>query len=101
VTSDEVAQVVVARHEDRLPDFARRYGLGHDEIVAANPGVDPWLPGNHTRVLLPTLYLLPDAPREGVVVNLAALRLFYFPKPEDIARLFEEVPIGTKVTILN
>jgi L,D-transpeptidase ErfK/SrfK len=76
-------QVVVARHEDTLPDFARRYGLGHDEIVAANPGIDPWLPGNRTRVLLPTQYVLPDAPREGVVVNLAALRLFYFPKPEE------------------
>lgn len=76
-------QVVVARHEDTLPDFARRYGLGHDEIVAANPGVDPWLPGKGTRVVLPTQHVLPDAPREGVVVNLAALRLFYFPKRED------------------
>jgi hypothetical protein len=56
--------------------------LGHDEIVAANPGVDPWLPGNRTRVLLPTQYVLPDAPRKGLVVNLAALRLFYFPKPK-------------------
>ncbi|WP_296806940.1 L,D-transpeptidase family protein [Thiocapsa sp.] len=76
-------RVVVARHEDTLPDFARRYGLGHDEIVAANPGVDPWLPGDGTRVVLPTQYVLPDAPREGVVVNLATLRLFYFPKREE------------------
>jgi L,D-transpeptidase ErfK/SrfK len=73
-------QVVVARHEDTLPDFARRYGLGHDEIVAANPGVDPWLPGSGTRVVLPTEFVLPDAPREGIVVNLASLRLFYYPK---------------------
>jgi L,D-transpeptidase ErfK/SrfK len=76
-------QVVVARYEDTLPDFARRYGLGHDEIVAANPGVDPWLPGDGTRVVLPTQYILPNAPREGVVVNLATLRLFYFPKREE------------------
>ena len=76
-------QVVVARHADTLPDFARRYGLGHDEIVAANPGVDPWLPGAGTRVVLPTQFVLPDAPREGVVVNLASLRLFYFPKPKE------------------
>lgn len=75
-------QVVVAREEDTLPDFARRYGLGHDEIVAANPGVDPWLPGSGTRVVLPTQFVLPDAPREGIVVNLASLRLFYFPKPK-------------------
>ena len=76
-------QVVVAREEDTLPDFARRYGLGHDEIVAANPGVDPWLPGSGTRVVLPTQFVLPDAPREGVVVNLASLRLFYFPKRQE------------------
>lgn len=75
-------QVAVARKEDTLPDFARRYGLGHDEIIAANPGVDPWLPGSGTRVVLPTQFVLPDAPREGIVVNLASLRLFYYPKPK-------------------
>jgi L,D-transpeptidase ErfK/SrfK len=72
-------QVVVAHKEDTLPDFARRYGLGHNEIVAANPGVDTWLPGQGTQIVLPTQFVLPDAPRKGVVVNLAALRLFYYP----------------------
>lgn len=76
-------QVVVARHEDTLADFARRYGLGFDEIVAANPAVDPWLPGRGTRVVLPTQFVLPNARREGIVVNLATLRLFYFPKSEE------------------
>ena len=78
-----LVQVVIARDEDTLPDFARRYGLGHDEIVAANPDVDPWLPGKGTRVVLPTQFVLPDAPRDGLVVNLASLRLFYYPKPEE------------------
>jgi L,D-transpeptidase ErfK/SrfK len=75
-------QYVVAKEEDTLPDFARRYGLGHDEIVAANPGVDPWLPGAGTRVVLPTRFVLPDAPRQGIVLNLPALRLFYYPQVE-------------------
>jgi L,D-transpeptidase ErfK/SrfK len=75
-------QVTIARHEDTLADFARRYGLGYDEIVAANPGVDAWLPGDGTRVVLPTRHVLPNAPRKGIVVNLATLRLFYFPKPK-------------------
>ncbi|MGB5735742.1 MAG: L,D-transpeptidase family protein, partial [Thiohalocapsa sp.] len=75
-------QYVVARDEDTLPDFARRYGLGHEEILAANPGVDPWLPGAGTKVLLPTRFVLPNAPREGIVLNLAALRLFYYPEVE-------------------
>jgi L,D-transpeptidase ErfK/SrfK len=75
-------QIAIARYEDTLPDIARRYGLGYEEIVAANPGVDPWLPGEDTRVILPTQYILPEAPREGLVLNLASMRLFYFPEPE-------------------
>jgi L,D-transpeptidase ErfK/SrfK len=74
-------QVAIARHEDTLADFARRYGLGFDEMVVANPGVDPWLPGAGTPVVLPTQFVLPDAPRRGLVLNLATLRLFYYPQP--------------------
>ena len=78
-----------------LTDFARDYGLGYDEIVAANPGVDPWLPGEGTKVLLPTQYILPDAPRKGVVINLATLRLFYYPEPDtDGAQYVLTHPIG-------
>jgi L,D-transpeptidase ErfK/SrfK len=73
-------QVTYARHEDTLGDLARRFNLGYDEIVRANPGVDPWLPGEGTRIVLPTQFVLPDAPREGIVINLPALRMFYFPK---------------------
>jgi L,D-transpeptidase ErfK/SrfK len=64
--------------EDTLPDIARRYHLGFDEIVAANPGVDTWLPSTGTKVRLPTQHLLPTAPRTGIVVNLADGRLYYF-----------------------
>jgi L,D-transpeptidase ErfK/SrfK len=88
-------QVTRARHEDTLPDIARRFNLGYEEVARANPGVDPWLPGEGTRILLPTQFVLPDAPREGVVVNLAALRLFYFPKPgKDGRRVVMTAPIG-------
>ena len=73
-------QVIYARHEDTLAEIARDYGLGFDEIVAANPGVDPWAPGRGTKIVLPTQFVLPDAPRKGLVLNLASLRLFYYPK---------------------
>lgn len=74
-------QVTVVRHEDTLHDIARRYDLGYEEIVAANPGVDPWLPGEGTQVVLPTQFVLPIGIREGLVLNLASMRLFYFPTP--------------------
>lgn len=72
---------VDTRYEDTLLDIARRYDLGFNEITAANPGVDPWLPGDDMPLLLPTQFILPEAPREGIVLNVAAMRLFYFPKP--------------------
>jgi len=88
-------QVTFARHEDTIPDIARRFNLGYDEVANANPGVDPWLPGEGTRIVLPTQFVLPDAPAEGVVVNLAALRMFYFPKPgPDGRREVVTYPIG-------
>ncbi len=72
---------VDTRYEDTLLDIARRYDLGYNEITIANPGVDPWLPGEGTPLLLPTQFILPDGPREGIVLNVAAMRLFYYPKP--------------------
>ena len=60
----------IAEHEDTLLDIGRRYGVGYEEIISANPGVDPWLPGAGTEILIPSRFMLPDAPREGVVVNL-------------------------------
>jgi L,D-transpeptidase ErfK/SrfK len=89
-------QVTIARHEDTLPDLARRFNVGYEEIVRANPGVDPWLPGEGTRIVLPTRFVLPDAPREGLVLNLAAMRLFYYPARKDKNAPLEVIthPIG-------
>jgi L,D-transpeptidase ErfK/SrfK len=88
-------QATIATEEDTLSDIARRFNLGYDEVVNANPGVDPWLPKAGTRIVLPTQFVLPDAPHDGVVVNLAALRLFYFPKAAKGAeRTVITVPIG-------
>jgi L,D-transpeptidase ErfK/SrfK len=69
----------LAHHEDTLLDVARAYGIGYEEIIAANPGVDPWLPGDGTEILIPSRFILPAAPREGVVINLPEHRLYYYP----------------------
>jgi len=88
-------QVTQARHEDTLADIARRFNVGYDELTRANPGVDPWLPGEGTRIVLPTQWVLPDAAPEGIVVNVAAMRLFYFPKPaKNKQRVVITYPIG-------
>ena len=69
------------RHEDTLLDVARDYSVGYHELQRANPGVDTWIPGSGTRVLLPTRYVLPPGPREGIIINLPEYRLYYFPRP--------------------
>ena len=88
-------QVVFTRGEDTFSDLARTYGLGYDELLAANPDIDPWLPGENTPVLLPTQYVLPDVAREGIVLNIASRRLFYFPAvPEGQTIVVQTYPIG-------
>jgi L,D-transpeptidase ErfK/SrfK len=88
-------QVINARHEDTFVDIARSYNLGFDELIEANPDVDPWLPGADTPVVLPTRFILPDAPHEGVVINLASKRLFwYVPADEEGRRAVMTFPIG-------
>ena len=74
--------VVVTRAQDTLLDIARLHGLGYNEIAAANPAIDPWVPGEATGVFVPTQFVLPPGPREGMVINLAQMRLFYFPPPQ-------------------
>ena len=88
-------QIVFATEENTFSDLAREYGLGYDELVAANPDVDPWLPGEGTPVLLPTQFVIPDVPREGIVLNIASKRLFYFPaRAEDKPQTILTYPIG-------
>ena len=72
-------QKTVVGKDDTLPDIARRFDVGYEELLLANPGVDPWLPGVGREVVVPTQFILPSAPREGVVVNVAAMRIFYYP----------------------
>ncbi len=103
---------ITARADDTLLDIARRHGLGYEDIVRANPGVDTWLPGEGTAVTLPTRYILPRGPRRGVVLNLAEYRLYYYPTPEDgqqavvmtypisIGRMDWETPLG-RTTIVS
>jgi L,D-transpeptidase ErfK/SrfK len=72
-------QVTRSTKEDTLTDIARRFNVGYEEIVRANPKVDPWIPGEGTEIIVPTQFVLPNAKREGIVINVPQMRLFYFP----------------------
>jgi L,D-transpeptidase ErfK/SrfK len=75
-------QTIETVYEDTLYDLARKYSLGSEELIRVNPGVDPWLPGAGTKLVVPGRHILPPGPREGIVVNLPEHRLYYYPKPK-------------------
>ena len=65
-------------YEDTLSDLARAYDQGYNEIRLANPTVDPWLPGEGTEIVIPNQFVLPNAPKEGIVVNVPEMRLYHY-----------------------
>jgi len=92
---DVVGRLAVTRLEkgDTLPDIARHFSLGNNAISAANPGMDMWAPEAGGRVILPLSFILPDAPRKGIVVNLATMRLFHY-KGDGRSLAVSTYPVG-------
>jgi L,D-transpeptidase ErfK/SrfK len=79
--ADEIlgeVQITFARYENTFVTIAREYNLGYEALRHANPDVDVWLPGEGTPIYLPTAFVMPDAPRDGIVINAPTMRLLYF-----------------------
>ncbi|MCE1396672.1 L,D-transpeptidase [Enterobacter cloacae] len=74
-----------------LEYFAAQHGLGLSNMLEANPGVDPFLPKAGTTLTIPQQLILPDTVREGIVVNVAEMRLYYYPPGSNTV---EVLPIG-------
>ncbi|MCK5829005.1 MAG: L,D-transpeptidase family protein [Methylococcales bacterium] len=104
-------QYTYAVEEETLLDVARTYDMGQNEILLANPGVDRWLPGSQAKIKVSIGYLLPDTDHDGIVLNLAEYRLYYFPKnefgekrkvfthPISIGRVDWDTPLGDTTII--
>jgi L,D-transpeptidase ErfK/SrfK len=96
---DVIGRLAIIRleKEDTLPDIARHFSLGINTVSAANPGIDTWVPETGKRVLLPLSFILPDTQRQGIVINLAAMRLFYF-KANGKLLAVSTYPVGVGTT---
>lgn len=107
---DLVGRVETIRidNEETLADVARLHNVGHEEIRMANPTVEFWLPAAGTEVILPKHHILPRARREGIILNVPEMRLYYFPRactadtdcmvvthPVSIGRMDWQTPLGT------
>lgn len=82
---------VVENDGGSLEAIAKKYNVGFLALLQANPGVDPYVPRAGSVLTIPLQTLLPDAPREGIVINLAELRLYYYPPGKNEVTVY---PIG-------
>ncbi len=81
--------------QDTLLDIARSYDLGFNQIAAANPGIDPWVPGSGQKILVPKAVMLPDGDMQNaLVLNMAEMRLYFFPASSKGTRFVFTCPIG-------
>ncbi len=101
-------QAITAKHGDTLLGIAEEFELGYEEVVAANPHVDSWLPGEGSRIVLPSRFIVPNKIKKGIYINLAEYRLYYFPEgkrgtvmtfPISIGRGDWDTPVGAAQVI--
>ncbi|UAK92085.1 L,D-transpeptidase [Enterobacter ludwigii] len=87
------SQTITVPDHNTLPleAFAAQYGQGLSNMLEANPGVDPFLPKSGTQLVIPQQLILPDTVREGIIVNAAEMRLYYYPPGSNTV---EVLPIG-------
>lgn len=76
---------------ETLAEIAKQYDVGFLSLMAANKGVDPFLPQPGYVLTIPTQIILPHVVRKGVVINLAELRLYYFEPNTNLVHIF---PVG-------
>lgn len=95
-------QVITAKEGDSFHSIGRRFDVGYYELVEANPRLNSKYLEKGVRVTIPTEYILPPGTRHGLVINLAELRAYYYPKgkkevwtfPVGIGRLGWMTPEG-------
>ncbi len=79
---------------ESLIEIARKFDLGYNAIIEANPGLDPFVPGDGVTVTMPSHWILPSVvSRTGIVINLSEFRLYYFFGQAD-SRFVQTFPVG-------
>lgn len=87
----ENSTYVVPNDGRSLEMIASEHQIGLLAMLEANPGTDPYLPEAGKELIIPSQMILPSTPRNGIVLNLAELRLYYYPAGSDEVVVY---PIG-------
>ncbi len=85
---------ITTRYGETVPDLADAHQVGFHEMLWANPNIHPWMPGESVQVRIPRQYILPGTRRQGIVLNLAELRLYYYEAGEDGATRVRTYPVS-------
>jgi len=83
--------IVPDKNTQPLEAFAAQYGQGLSNMLEANPDVDVFLPKSGSTLVVPQQIILPATVRQGIVVNVAEMRLYYYPNGSNTVEIF---PIG-------
>jgi L,D-transpeptidase ErfK/SrfK len=87
-------RIYTIKKNESLIEIARKFGIGYNEIVDANPGLDPFVPNAGGTVSIPSAWILPEmSDYEGIIINLSEMRLYYFPKKNPSLKVWT-FPIG-------
>lgn len=81
----------VTKKNETFLDIARHYNLGYNELIDLYPKQDPWLLSSGEKFLIPSKWILPNYQKNGIVINLAELRLYYF---MSTIKMVKTAPIG-------
>ncbi|MDB6096690.1 MAG: hypothetical protein JWM09_968 [Francisellaceae bacterium] len=84
-------QTAIVNPDESLGEIGRRFDIGVYEMIEANRHIDPWVPHPGTEIIIPSQFILPPGPREGIVLNLAEMRLYHY---HDSGALVSTYPIG-------
>ncbi len=84
-------QSYTVKKGDTFAAIARSYDLGILELQEANPDVNPNKLLAGSTMVIPTEFILPSAPHQGIVLNIAELRVYYYYPNSNIVYTF---PVG-------
>ncbi len=75
-------QIITTKENDTLRQIAHDHAVGYNALVAANPSIEKAPLTAGMNITIPNQYILPNAPYEGIVINLPEMRLYYYPPPQ-------------------
>lgn len=84
-------QTATVQAGESLGDIGKKFDVGVYEMIEANPDLDPWTPEIGSKVIIPTQFILPAGKKQGIIINLAEMRLYYYHPNSNMVSTY---PIG-------